>query len=83
MLKVLPRCPMFMLQFLCKTENAAVDQHSSLVSVCPPKSLTLHTSRESRVLDEVYVLMSEADWHCSSCVYDCVCVCCGGGGAVE
>lgn len=54
-LKVLPWCPMFMLQFLCKTEKAAVDQHSSPVSVCPPKSLTLPTSRESRALDGVYV----------------------------
>lgn len=46
---------MFMLQFLCKTEKAAVDQHSSPVSVCPPKSLALPTWRESRALDGVYV----------------------------
>lgn len=49
-----------------KTEAAAVDQHSSLVSVCPPKSLTLPASTGSRAFTEVNVSMSETDWYCSA-----------------
>lgn len=64
-----------------KAEVAAFDQHSSLVSVCPPKSPTLPAPRGRGARAVVHVWMCETDGHgavCRGldvavmCMYDCV-----------
>lgn len=80
-------------------ESAAVDQHSSLVPVCPPKSATLPAWAGRGALALVNVSMCEPDPHqavshgpdallacvCESvCVWSvCVVVCCSGLGRLQ
>lgn len=80
-----------------KAEVAAFDQHSSLVSVCPPKSPTLPARRGRGAVAVANVWMCETDWHNGVCLgldvvfmctYDCgFCVCaqvwCSGLGVLQ